>query len=109
MVIEQSSFVKRWILGAAIVLAMDMFRGSTRRDSRAHLLMAKDIFGQKQHLDSTPTLTAGCLAAVEALLEVVDGQDRSQNTLSVEGYLQDAAVRLQGGLWHLMWTDWSYS
>lgn len=68
------SFHKRWILGAVIILAVDMvltLHLHTMTDEleakRSQMLLALEIFEQDQPFDRTPVLTAKCRRTIRGL------------------------------------------
>ena len=92
-----SSFIKQWILGAAMVLTVDLVisidlshPSEQLSCKRMYITHALQMFQQNFPEDRTPRVTSQCCKIVEALLAAVDERTQThQRGLHPKGDLKD--------------------
>jgi hypothetical protein len=84
------SFAKRWILGAAMVLAIDFVLGNP--SSRDGLSQALAIFTTEDLRDQTPHVTRECAKTIGALMAVGETEHRwVQRRVSGKHFVRETA------------------
>jgi hypothetical protein len=80
---DANSFVRRWILGASLILVVVSILHPTnsgsgryptdfKSDRRADIARALEIFGRRLTNDQSSLINSNCVEAVRILLDVVD-------------------------------------
>jgi hypothetical protein len=98
-------FHKRWILGAIIILVVDVIIALQASSSegeidsrRQGIVSGLEIFQQEQPQDRTPGMTVKCRRTVEELLLALDrARQRPANRIpSIDEFFKDVAASLRG-------------